>query len=300
VGRRIRLLVQATALLIALAPAAAPAQLIAPLPPSGVRLPEFPAGEPPPPAPWTFTPSLTISEEFNDNIFLDNRMKESDFITSFAPGLALTADTSRYHFLSAYSFRADIYAKNPSLNDALNRQSFVLDASYRFTPGLTVTFNETFFLAHDTNLTSPEGVATGRTRSYTNVIEPGVRYQIDTRNTVRALANYTILRFSDSQLFDSAILRIEGDFDHAFTRRLMGTTGYQFGRFDVKGLGVGTAHTPLFGLAYRITETLTGAVKGGPSFVHDNRTHDDRVTPTVSASLVQSFRFGTAALIYDR
>lgn len=66
-------------------------------------------------------------------------------------------------------------AKSPSLNEGLSRQSFVLDASHRFTPGLTVTFSETFFLAHDTNLASPEGVATGRNRSYTNVIEPGVR-----------------------------------------------------------------------------------------------------------------------------
>ena len=49
---------------------------------------------------------------------------------------------------------------------------------------------------------------------------------------MRGLATYTILRFPDSQLFDSDILRIEGDFESRLHPRLMGTTGYQFGRFE--------------------------------------------------------------------
>ena len=42
-------------------------------------------------APLTITPSFTITEEYNDNVLLDNRNRVSDFITGFTPGI----DTSR-------------------------------------------------------------------------------------------------------------------------------------------------------------------------------------------------------------
>ena len=44
---------------------------------------------PPPPirAPLTITPTITITEEFNDNIDLDNENKNWDLITGLTPGV---------------------------------------------------------------------------------------------------------------------------------------------------------------------------------------------------------------------
>jgi len=39
-------------------------------------------------APMTLTPSVTVSEEFNDNVFLDNTRKEWDLITRITPGVS--------------------------------------------------------------------------------------------------------------------------------------------------------------------------------------------------------------------
>jgi len=47
-------------------------------------------------APLTLTPSLTVSEEYNDNILLNNRDRRHDFITGFTPGLTLTAEDPLY------------------------------------------------------------------------------------------------------------------------------------------------------------------------------------------------------------
>jgi hypothetical protein len=44
---------------------------------------------------------------------------------------------------------------------------------------------------------SQEGVAMGRGTSWSNSFTPAVAYQFDRRNTIRALANYTVLRCSD-------------------------------------------------------------------------------------------------------
>jgi hypothetical protein len=295
-----RTLVGAAAILLALVPAAAPAQLIGPAPPASVHVPGAPPTEPPLRAPLTITPTLTVSEEYNDNILLDNRNKQYDFITSFTPGIAVSADSTVYHLLAAYSFRADVYARDESRSEPFARHSFTFEGSYRASPALTLSLSDTFFRANDTNLVAQEGVSTGRTRSYSNSIAPGVSYRFDRLTTLRTFASYTILRFDDERLFDSDTLRIDAYIDRMLTPRLTGSLGYEFAYFDIHRLGTATVHTPLAGLTYRFTETLTGTVSGGPSFVHDTGTNDDRVAPTVSASLVQRLAFGLAALVYER
>src|SRR2546428_11850700 len=39
--------------------------------------------------PVTLTPSIAVSEEYNDNVFASNQSRRSDFITSFAPAITL-------------------------------------------------------------------------------------------------------------------------------------------------------------------------------------------------------------------
>lgn len=64
-----------------------------------------------PAAPLTFTPRVSVTEEYNDNIDLDRKDKMSDFITTVSPGftvewLGQTAGL-RVSYDPAYSFYAD-------------------------------------------------------------------------------------------------------------------------------------------------------------------------------------------------
>ena len=293
----------ASAVLAALVLTAAPAraQVIGPVPPGlTLPVPSDQAREPSVRAPFTIIPSIAIAEEWNDNVRLDNRNKEWDFITAFVPGIAVTAEGTRYRLTGAYNFRAEIYARDSSLNEAFDRHNLLVDGLYRVSPALTLTLLEGYFASTDTNVVSREGVATGRGTAWSNSFTPGVAYQLDRRNTIRALANYTVLRYSDPQAFDSDAFRIEPSFDHIFSPRLTGTLGYKFGYFDVHDLGTATVHTPLIGVAYRFTETLTATVNGGPSITNDERLNETRVTPAVSASATQRLPFGSVSLVYDQ
>src|SRR6185369_14586182 len=147
----------------------------------------------------------------------------SDFITFITPGVALTAESTRYRLLAAYSFRADLYAKDTSLNEAFNRHYFLTDGLYRVTPAFTLTLSEVFFFSTDTNLVAAEGVATGRSKSFSNSFTPGMTYQFDRLNSLRVLANSTILRYQSGSAFDSDTYRFEPAFDHIFSSRLTGT-----------------------------------------------------------------------------
>jgi hypothetical protein len=290
---------------------AAHAQLIGPLPPgTNLRVPGDQSREPSVRSPLTLTPSVTIAEEYNDNVLLDNKNKQWDFITAIVPGLTLTAESTTYRLLAAYNFRAELYARDSSRNEAFNRHNLLVEGLYRVNPSLTLTLSEGFFFSTDTNTVSQEGVATGRGTSYSNSLTPGFSYQFDRQNTQRTLFNYTVLRYGNnnqttsdqtfSQALDSDVFRFEPAFDHIFSPRLTGTVGYKFGYFDVHRLGTATVHTPLVGVAYRITETLTGTLNGGPSIVHEDRLDETRLTPAVTASLTQRLPFGSASFVYDR
>jgi hypothetical protein len=38
---------------------------------------------------------------------LDNRNEQWDFITAFVPGIAMTAESTRFRLIGAYNFRAE-------------------------------------------------------------------------------------------------------------------------------------------------------------------------------------------------
>jgi hypothetical protein len=248
--------------------------------------------------PITITPTLAVTGEYNDNIFQNNANKESDFILGFSPGITIAVESPIYRLIGSYSFTAEIYADHEELNDAFSRHNLRLDASYRATPQLTLLLSETLIVSNDTNLIAAENVSTGRTRSTSNTLSPGVEYQLDPRTLLRFRGAWTALRFDSDDVFDSDTYAAEGFVDYAFTPRLTGSAGYQFSYFDVDRQPYVITHTPRVGVRYRFTPTLTGAVSGGPTIQVPEEGETD-IFPAITASLQQRFPWGSAAVQYD-
>ncbi len=81
--------------------------------------------------------SVTVREEYNDNIFFDNNNEEEDFITTVSPGLRLTSRTERFTTRLSARFDGIIYSDNSKLN-AID-QDFKADMSYQLTDKTGVT-----------------------------------------------------------------------------------------------------------------------------------------------------------------
>ena len=64
----------------------------------------------------SFTPSLTVSEEYTDNVYASTN-KRSDFITSILPGFAATYKAPLWDWSLGYSFAYHYYARNSETND---------------------------------------------------------------------------------------------------------------------------------------------------------------------------------------
>jgi hypothetical protein len=65
----------------------------------------------------TFTPSLEVREEYNDNIFLTPSDEQEDYITTVRPSFNLTIDTRPLTLNFDYELQFRFFAKNPKRNE---------------------------------------------------------------------------------------------------------------------------------------------------------------------------------------
>jgi len=250
-------------------------------------------------APLTITPSFTLSEEYNDNVFLDNRNRESDFITGFTPGIAITVERPTYRLAAGYNFTAELFARETNESHAFDRQNFFLDSFWKVDPHLTLSLTDTFIFSTDTNLIAREQVSTGRDRSLSNTLAMGAGYEFAEFWTLRGGASYTLERFSRSGLEDSDVYRANVGVDRRLSSRLTVGAGYEFGYFDIDNEQKTTTHTPRIGAVWRATDTITLALSGGPT-VERRESGNTRLTPAITASYTQRTPFGSVSLTYDR
>jgi hypothetical protein len=67
-------------------------------------------------ADFTIRPSITVSEEYNDNVFETN-VKTTDYITRFMPGIAFAYSAPFWEWNLAYNYDYRYYAKNSRNGD---------------------------------------------------------------------------------------------------------------------------------------------------------------------------------------
>jgi hypothetical protein len=249
-------------------------------------------------APLTLTPSLGIEEEYDDNVLLNNEDRRWDFITRFRPGLTVEAEEPRWRLAGAYSFSAELYARNPHLSRAFDAHDLALEALWRATPHVTLTLTDTFAFSTATNLLAPEGVATGRNDALSNGLAGGAAWDLSRLATLRGGASWTAQRFERQELRDSDVWRVDVAAERALGPQVRGVLGYEGAVFDIEDEDEVTAHTPRIGLTYRFTEHLTGTLNGGPTF--EVRDDDTRITPALRAGLQQRVAWGVLGLDITR
>jgi hypothetical protein len=249
--------------------------------------------------PVTLTPSISISEEFNDNIFSDNQNRQWDFITSFSPALTLYVNRPDYRLSAGYSFSADLYARESSLSNAFATQTFVATGLYQLTRGLTVTASEAFTYDRNSHRLTSQNFSTGSQEFWTNHFSPGVSWQMTPLNTLGLTGTWDLLRYAHAGSgADSDTYGFQANLSHAFTQRFSGIVNYGFTYLNIRGEENSTTHTPTVGFSYALTQTLSASITGGASITLLGG--DTFVNPAGTVSLVQVFSFGSASLQYNQ
>jgi hypothetical protein len=248
--------------------------------------------------PIVLYPTLTLGGEYDDNLFLRNDQRRSDFIGSVTPAVRLVLESATYRWVTGYSLTAEKYLDHSELDSAVQRQNFFVTGVHRLDPQLTLTLSDAFITDKNTNLVSEENIAVGRRTALSNSFAPGLTWQFAPQTSLTATVSYTLQRFDDSAAIDSDVYRLTADVNHDFTARLTGIFGYEARYIDVeRQLGIST-HTPRVGATYQFTPTLTGSVIVGPS-VRVSKA-ETGLSPFVNASLTDLFAWGSATAYFTR
>jgi hypothetical protein len=248
--------------------------------------------------PLILFPTFTLSEEFNDNIFLNNARKESDFVTGFTPGVRAILERATYRWAAGYNFTAEKYAQHSELDNIFQRQIFFVTGLQRLDPRLTLTLSEIFIENNNTNLVTQEGFAIGRRVSRSNSLNPGVIWDFAPQTSLRANLSYVLQRFDGVGAASSDIFRLTADVLHNFSPQWSGSLGYEGAYLNIEGQPRTTTHTPRVGVVYRFTPALTASVIVGPTFRESGG--DWGVSPYVNANLTEQFVWGAASLSFTR
>ncbi|HMH53109.1 MAG TPA: hypothetical protein VK548_22915 [Candidatus Acidoferrum sp.] len=253
-------------------------------------------------APLNVTPTLSIREEYDDNIFRNNQNRRADFISALTPGVRVLVQQPGYRVFAGYDISAEVYARNPDLSNVGDRQNFYLDASYEWSSRLTLTLGDTFVRTYDTSRTSVQGIATGRAQVTSNTIAPGLTYVLTPRDTLRVMGSYTVTRVDEAAQSEarsnSESYGIDSILTHTLTPRLNGTIGYQVRRSEFEAGDSSTVQTVRLGGTYQITPLLTVLASGGVAI--ETTRQRTEVTPVATVSLTQQFWFGAASVNYNR
>jgi hypothetical protein len=251
----------------------------------------------PPPGAATLVPSLAVSEEYISNVFFSSSNPEWDLVTSFTPAVALFINQPRYRLIAGISTSADLYARDSSLNNGFGRGNLTLAGDFYATRDLTLRISDT--LAADRNTGSTGAFSVGRQLSLTNLLTPGLRWQITPRSAIDGYLTYGVRRFfGDGIGVNSDEYLMQTTFDYALTSRFTGILGYGFTFLHTDGLEDSATHTPTVGFGYRLTPSLSVSITGGPAITIISG--ETFVSPAGNVSITQVFRAGTINLQYIR
>jgi len=107
----------------------------------------------------TLTPSISVSETYDDNIYLDPQNERSDYITALSPGIALDMKKSRSELVLSYVPSFVFYGKNSEENTTrhLGNITYRQDIEQRWKFQLTDTY-----VRSEEPLETTEGIETIR------------------------------------------------------------------------------------------------------------------------------------------
>ena len=183
------------------------------------------------------TPSLRLSELYDDNIYLNNTDEINDWITSITPGLNLNIFSQKNNFIFNYSPSIVRY-KNKDENNTVRQAlmfSFNSAVSQRFEFNISDTFLRSEDPLDDTN--DIVGVRKTRNIYRRNNGNAGIRYTFGSSNTFMLGVRHAYLKNQDINIDNGTIIDPYAGYTYWFNVKhgLEITAGYTKADFSRDG-----------------------------------------------------------------
>jgi hypothetical protein len=239
---------------------------------------------------WYLTPSITVTEEFDDNVFGTSRSREGDAISRITPTLGFGYRSAPFTLLGTASGSAEVFALHSDL-DGLNRKLAKVEAEARPDQNLTLRLQGMFIETESpTELTGDLGLQLGRRSTTQTSIIASAGYRFD-----RRLSGEVLYSFTDDSAGGVTNTVHDGRFPLVWqaTRRDSASLTYHFRRGETDGQAI-ASDSVLGGWIRRISETTTLGAELGPRWSITGLDFD------ASARLAHRLSNGELALRLDR
>lgn len=271
----------------------------------------------------TLTPSLSIGERYDDNIFQTRTNTTDDFITILSPGI-------RVQYLSTeptpetrldFDYRADVewFADNSSQDQVAHRAS--LTFASQLAPSLTVHVRDLFLVTdepfdRDERLGDPTGLRPrslqGRARTLRNQAKGTLDVRLGGRTALGMLFESLIDDVDIPEELDEFRYTVGAELGYvvnvARDSRVLVAYQVTFHTFRDNGVVLPgnsdapfQAHTVSTGWRHELTPTLAVNAALGYSFTNsDEPQNDGHKAVVANVGLIKTFNIGQASLGYAR
>jgi hypothetical protein len=232
---------------------------------------------------WYLTPSLSVSESYDDNIFRSSTNRQHDFITSITPGVRLAYQSAPLTFIGSYSTTYQKFVEHPELDNFDTNQAGTLSLSYVPAPlPWTLSLSASYARVDDLNEVDVAATDQGRRIATVFSAQGALTYKLTPATSVIGGLSYS--RSEVENLATTDTLGANLSLRHQFTQSDTGSLNYTFNAFERAGADTRLSHSLTVGYERQLMEDLSAVVKLGV------RITDGRVTPDVSATLDGAIR----------
>ncbi|MGE3539038.1 MAG: hypothetical protein AB7N91_16600 [Candidatus Tectimicrobiota bacterium] len=271
----------------------------------------------------TLTPSLTLAERYDDNIFQSRTDKTDDFVTTISPSIRLqylsTEPTPDTRLELNYRMAFEAFADHSSQNQLAHYFSSSLTS--QLAPSLSVQLRELLIVTEepferDERLSDPTGLRPAsqqqRARTIRNEIQSGLDVRLSGRITLGVRFGSLIEDVSIPQELDEFRYTVGTDLGYvvnvARASRLLATYQIAFHTFRDNGIilldnssAAFNVHTFSAGIQHELTPTLAVNAALGYNFTTSDVTlNDGHEAIFADVKLTKTFHTGTASLGYLR
>ncbi len=237
------------------------------------------------------TPSVTLTEVYDDNVFVTADRRESDFISRLTPGIEAGYQSAPLTLLGRYTFDAEVYASHSELTTPQARQNASVELRYRPKPPLTISVGAVYLTTETPGeFNTDTGLAVERASARRVSVTPAFAYQLDALTA--ATGDYTFAA-DEAGGIKSDLHGMNLGVERRVTPRDTASLTYAF-RFFVFPDEASKSHALLLGWTREMTALTTVGLRAGP------RVTDGSVDPEIAASVRRKLEHGEVSFAYTR
>jgi uncharacterized protein (PEP-CTERM system associated) len=270
---------------------------------------------------------VSLTEQWDDNIFRTSSQREADFLTRVTPGFSAGYQSQPLTLLGSFLFDSEIFAEHPNLDGAANGKRAGLQATYLPTRNLTLGLKSAYTETQTPSvLNTITNVEQGRAKATQTNASPTASYQLTPRMAGDATYSYTRTTVGTASGTSSTSATVAGlttvthRADLSLTRQLtpglvatpdestpttatvaprataadLGAVAYGLSVTEFEGFPSITSHTLTLGWTHYFTALTSVSLRAGPRYT------EGAINPEVNAEIVHQGRSVRLSLAYFR